>query len=66
MSSRTHVVLGGGAAMGAFQAGAVLALLESGVRPDLLFAALATAALVTWRHRPNIERLLAGEESAMR
>jgi predicted acylesterase/phospholipase RssA len=26
MATRTHVVLGGGAAMGAFQAGAVLAL----------------------------------------
>ncbi|MGY2128360.1 patatin-like phospholipase family protein [Blastococcus sp. SYSU DS0617] len=34
MSSRTHVVLGGGAAMGAFQAGALVALLEAGVRPD--------------------------------
>lgn len=34
MSRRTHVVLGGGAAMGAFQAGTLLALFESGVRPE--------------------------------
>ncbi|MGY1712015.1 patatin-like phospholipase family protein [Geodermatophilus sp. SYSU D00758] len=36
MPSRTHVVLGGGAAMGAFQAGALLALLDGGVTVDLL------------------------------
>jgi predicted acylesterase/phospholipase RssA len=36
MSPRTHVVLGGGAATGAFSAGALLALLASGLRVDLL------------------------------
>lgn len=36
MSPRTHVVLGGGGAMGAFQVGALQAVLESGVRVDVL------------------------------
>ncbi|MGY1604068.1 patatin-like phospholipase family protein [Geodermatophilus sp. SYSU D00815] len=43
MSPRTHVVLGGGAAMGAFQAGALLALLEAGIRVDLLHGTSAGA-----------------------
>ncbi|MGY1846086.1 patatin-like phospholipase family protein [Blastococcus sp. SYSU DS1021] len=34
MPPRTHVVLGGGAAMGAFQAGGLLALFDAGIRPD--------------------------------
>lgn len=54
------------ASLASLAAVVALPLLCLGVRPDLLLAALATAALVTWRHRPNIERLLAGEESAMR
>lgn len=36
MHAKTHVVLGGGAAMGAFQAGALLALLDGGLRIDQL------------------------------
>lgn len=57
MSSRTHVVLGGGAAMGAFQAGAVLGLLESGVRPDLLHGSSVGALNAVFLGvRPDLER----------
>lgn len=40
---RVHVVLGGGGALGAFQAGALLALLEAGVEPDVLHGCSAGA-----------------------
>ncbi|MGY1747759.1 patatin-like phospholipase family protein [Modestobacter sp. SYSU DS0511] len=39
MPQRTHVVLGGGAALGAFQAGALQALLRAGVEVDHLHGA---------------------------
>ena len=39
--SRTLVVLGGGGALGAYQSGALLALLEAGVVPDKLFGCSA-------------------------
>lgn len=34
----------------------------SGLRPAYLLLALLTTALVLWRHRSNIQRLLAGSE----
>lgn len=40
---RTLMVLGGGAALGAYQAGALLALAEAGVVPDALFGCSAGA-----------------------
>jgi predicted acylesterase/phospholipase RssA len=39
MAARTHVVLGGGGAMGAFQVGVVQGLLDAGVRIDALHGA---------------------------
>lgn len=41
--SRTLVVLGGGGALGAFQAGSLLALMEAGIRPDAVFGCSAGA-----------------------
>ncbi|MCW2724895.1 MAG: Patatin-like phospholipase [Frankiales bacterium] len=41
MVGRTLVVLGGGGALGAFQAGALLALAEDGVLPDALYGCSA-------------------------
>ena len=41
--SRTVMVLGGGGALGAYQAGALLALAEHGVLPDALFGCSAGA-----------------------
>lgn len=41
--SRTLVVLGGGGALGAFQAGSLLALMEAGVRPHGIFGCSAGA-----------------------
>jgi glycerol-3-phosphate acyltransferase PlsY len=35
---------------------------KSGVRPAYLVLALLTSALVLWRHRSNLQRLLAGTE----
>jgi predicted acylesterase/phospholipase RssA len=57
MAARTHVVLGGGAAMGAFQAGAVLALLEAGIGIDL-FHGSSVGALnaVFLAVRPDLDR----------
>ena len=39
MTGRTIIVLGGGGALGAYQAGALLALVEHGVVPDALYGA---------------------------
>ena len=43
MTPRTHLVLGGGGAMGAYQAGAVLALFEAGFVPDAVYGCSAGA-----------------------
>jgi predicted acylesterase/phospholipase RssA len=43
MTSRVHVVLGGGGALGAFQAGALVGLLEAGVVPGALYGCSAGA-----------------------
>lgn len=43
MTARTHFVLGAGGAMGAYQAGAVLSLLEAGIVPDVLHGCSAGA-----------------------
>lgn len=57
MSGRTVLVLGGGGALGAYQAGGILALLESGVVPDAMFGcsagALNAAFLAT---EPTVDR----------
>jgi predicted acylesterase/phospholipase RssA len=57
MSPRNHVVLGGGAAMGAFQAGALLTILDAGLQVDVLHGssvgALNAAFLAV---RPDAER----------
>lgn len=42
-AGRTFLVLGGGGAMGAYQAGAMLALAEAGVLPDAMFGCSAGA-----------------------
>lgn len=41
MQGRTLVVLGGGGALGAFQAASMLALVENGIRPDAFYGASA-------------------------
>jgi len=57
MSRRTHVVLGGGAAMGAFQVGALLALLEAGLRVDLVHGSSVGALnAVFLAVRPDLAR----------
>jgi predicted acylesterase/phospholipase RssA len=43
MTSRVHLVLGGGGALGAFQAGALVGLLEAGIIPDALYGCSAGA-----------------------
>jgi predicted acylesterase/phospholipase RssA len=43
MSSRVHLVLGGGGALGAFQAGALVGLLDAGLVPDALYGCSAGA-----------------------
>ena len=54
---RTLLVLGGGGAMGSYQAGAILALVEAGVVPDAMFGcsagALNAAFLAT---EPTVDR----------
>jgi glycerol-3-phosphate acyltransferase PlsY len=40
-----------------------LALWRSGARPEVLAVGVALAALVLFRHRTNVGRLLAGTES---
>jgi predicted acylesterase/phospholipase RssA len=57
MSARTHLVLGGGAAMGAFQAGVLLALFEAGLRVDLVHGSSVGALhAVFLAVRPDLER----------
>lgn len=72
--ARTILVLGGGGAMGAYQAGALLALLEAGLLPDAMFGCSAGALnaaffagdptvrraeeLVTWWLDPRTHSLL--------
>ncbi|SNS12642.1 Patatin-like phospholipase [Geodermatophilus pulveris] len=57
MLPRTHVVLGGGAAMGAFQAGGLLALLEAGVPVDALHGSSVGAVNAAFLAvRPDRER----------
>ncbi len=57
MSGRTLFVLGAGGALGAYQAGAVLALLEAGIVPDVVYGssvgALNAAFLAA---RPDVDR----------
>jgi predicted acylesterase/phospholipase RssA len=43
MTSRVHLVLGGGGALGAYQAGALQALLQAGIVPDALYGCSAGA-----------------------
>lgn len=74
-ASRVHFVLGGGGALGAFQAGGLFALLESGVVPDALHGSSAgalnaaflasaptasrAAELAQWWSDPSTGRVLA-------
>ena len=54
---RTRFVLGGGGAMGAYQAGALLALLKEGVHPDALYGCSAGALNAAFlAARPDLER----------
>src|SRR3954471_11412295 len=55
--ARVRFVLGGGGAMGAYQAGAVLGLMESGVVPNALFGCSAGALSAAFlAARPTAER----------
>ena len=55
--SRTRFVLGGGGAMGAYQAGALLGLLESGVTPDAFYGCSAGALNAAFlAAQPDLER----------
>ncbi len=57
MTGRTRFVLGGGGAMGAYQAGALVALLEAGIRPDALYGCSAGALNAAFlASRPDLER----------
>ena len=57
MSAHTHLVLGGGAAMGAFQAGALLALFEAALRVDLVHGSSVGALnAVFLAVRPDLEQ----------
>src|SRR3712207_6576918 len=57
MRARTHLVLGGGAAMGAFQAGALLALFEAGLRADVLHGSSVGALNAAFlAMRPDLEQ----------
>lgn len=57
MTPRTHLVLGGGGAMGAFQAGAVLALFDAGVVPDAMYGCSAGALNAAFlASRPTVGR----------
>jgi predicted acylesterase/phospholipase RssA len=57
MGGRTHLVLGGGGAMGAFQAGTLAALLEAGVVPDAVYGCSAGALNAAFLAvRPDAER----------
>lgn len=56
-SGRTLIVLGGGGALGAYQAGALLALAEHGVLPDALFGCSAGSLNAAfWASRPDRSR----------
>ncbi len=55
--ARARFVLGGGGAMGAYQAGAVLGLLESGLVPDALYGCSAGALNAAFlAARPDVAR----------
>lgn len=57
VTPRTHLVLGGGGAMGAFQAGGLLALLQAGVVPDTMHGCSAGALNAAFlAGRPDVER----------
>lgn len=57
MTGRTRFVLGGGGAMGAYQAGALLALLDADVHPDALYGCSAGALNAAFlASRPGLER----------
>ncbi len=57
MGRQTHIVLGGGGAMGAFQAGALATLLDSGVVPDALYGCSAGALSAAFlAQRPDAAR----------
>jgi predicted acylesterase/phospholipase RssA len=57
MEPRTHLVLGGGGALGAFQAGSLLALLEADVVPDALYGCSAGALNAAFlASRPDVDR----------
>jgi predicted acylesterase/phospholipase RssA len=62
-TGRTRFVLGGGGAMGAYQAGALLALFEHGLQPDALYGCSAGALNAAFlASRPSVKR--AGELAA--
>src|SRR3712207_1053059 len=57
MRARTHLVLGGGAALGGFQAGALLALFEAGLRADVLHGSSVGALnAIFLAVRPDLEQ----------
>ncbi len=57
-ADRTVLVLGGGGALGAFQAGGLLALAEAGVFPDAVFGCSVGALNVRfWQLRPGCQGL---------
>lgn len=57
MTARTHFVLGAGGAMGAYQAGAVLGLLEAAIVPDVVHGCSAGALNAAFlAARPDVRR----------
>ena len=63
MTGQLRLVLGGGGALGAYQAGSLLALLEAGLRPDALYGCSAGALNAAFlAARPDVGR--AGELAA--
>ena len=57
MTARTHFVLGAGGAMGAYQAGAVLGLVEAGIVPDVVHGSSAGALNAAFlAARPDLVR----------
>jgi predicted acylesterase/phospholipase RssA len=57
MTPRTHLVLGGGGALGAYQAGVLLGLLEAGVVPDAVYGCSAGALNAAFlASRPDVAR----------